>query len=75
MAGTEATLYEVRKGAAWITLNRPKNRKALSSILVSELYDHLMAANEDEAVRSIVIRGTGAAFCAGDDLISTRGQT
>ena len=74
-AGTEATLYEVRKGAAWITLNRPKNRNALSSILVSELYDHLMAANEDEAVRSIVITGTGPAFCAGADLKSPPGQT
>ncbi|MCH8256525.1 MAG: enoyl-CoA hydratase/isomerase family protein [Proteobacteria bacterium] len=75
MAGTEATLYEVRKGAAWITLNRPKNRNALSSVLVSELYDHLMAANEDETVRSIVITGTGPAFCAGADLKSPPGQT
>ena len=75
MAGTEATLYEVRKGAAWITLNRPKNRNALSSVLVSELYDHLIAANEDETVRSIVITGTGPAFCAGADLKSPPGQT
>ena len=42
---TEATLYEIEQGAAWITLNRPENRNALSSILVTELYDHLMAAN------------------------------
>jgi methylglutaconyl-CoA hydratase len=75
MAGTEATLYEIKKGAAWITLNRPDNRNALSSILVSELYNHLLAANADDAVRSIVITGNGTAFCAGADLKSPPGQT
>ena len=47
MAELEATIYEVKNGAAWITLNRPQNRNALSAVLVSELYDHLLAANED----------------------------
>jgi len=75
MAGTQATLYEVRTGAAWITLNRPKNRNALSSILVNELYEHLVAANADPAVRCIVITGNGPAFCAGADLKSPPGQT
>ena len=74
MAGQEATLYEVRRGAAWITLNRPEARNALSATLVNELYDHLIAANQDEAVRSIVITGNGPAFCAGADLKSPPGQ-
>jgi methylglutaconyl-CoA hydratase len=74
VATTEATLYEIKQGAAWITLNRPDNRNALSSILVTELYDHLMAANADHSVRSIVITGNGPAFCAGADLKSPPGQ-
>ena len=74
MAGTQATLYEIRTGAAWITLNRPKNRNALSSVLVNELYEHLIAANADSAVRCIVITGNGSAFCAGADLKSPPGQ-
>lgn len=74
MPTTEATLYDIKNGAAWITLNRPENRNALSSILVSELYEHLLAANEDSDVRSIVITGTGPAFCAGADLKSPPGQ-
>lgn len=74
MAGTQATLYETRKGAAWITLNRPANRNALSAPLVNELYDHLLVANDDAAVRSIVITGTGPAFCAGADLKEPPGQ-
>lgn len=74
MSNTEATLYEIRNGAAWITLNRPQNRNALSAVLVAELYDHLQAANEDSNVRSIVITGTDPAFCAGADLKSPPGQ-
>jgi len=70
----EATLYEVRQGAAWITLNRPKARNALSSVLVSELYDHLQAANDSPDVRCIVITGADPAFCAGADLKAPPGQ-
>lgn len=75
VTGTQATLYEVRKGAAWITLNRPENRNALSSILVNELYAHLGNANQDPEVRTIVITGNGPAFCAGADLKSPPGQS
>lgn len=31
-----ATRLETRQGAAWITLNRPENRNALSAALVNE---------------------------------------
>ena len=75
MAQLEATLYEIRNGAAWITLNRPQNRNALSAVLVSELYDHLLAANEDPAARAIVVTGTDPAFCAGADLKSPPGAS
>ena len=46
-----ATEYEVVQGAAWIRLNRPDNRNALSTELVIELYQHLRAAEQDEQVR------------------------
>jgi methylglutaconyl-CoA hydratase len=62
------TRYEIRDGAAWITLDSPENRNALSAPLVSELGAHLRAALEDPAVRSIVLTGNGPAFCAGADL-------
>ncbi len=74
MAGQEATLYDIKNGAAWITLNRPENRNALSAILVNELYAHLIASNENPEVRAIVITGSGPAFCAGADLKSPPGQ-
>ena len=75
MTATEATLYEIKGSAAWITLNRPDNRNALSAVLVSEVYDHLRAAIEAPQVRSIVITGAGPAFCAGADLKNPPGST
>ena len=71
---SQAALYAQRGGAAWITLNRPDNRNALSSALVSQLYAHLNRANDDDSVRCIVITANGSAFCAGADLKSPPGQ-
>jgi methylglutaconyl-CoA hydratase len=68
MPTTEATLYAIEDGAAWITLNRPENRNALSEILVTELHGHLVAALADRDVRCVVVTGNGPAFCAGADL-------
>jgi methylglutaconyl-CoA hydratase len=69
-ADLEATRYELRGAAAWITLDRPASRNALSSALVAELKAHLTAALADTAVRAIVLTGEGSAFCAGADLKS-----
>ena len=74
MVETTATLYEVKDGAAWITLNRPENRNALSAVLVNELYYHLGVAEEDDAARCIVLTGNGPAFCAGADLKAKAGS-
>jgi methylglutaconyl-CoA hydratase len=64
----EATLYDVRGEAAWITLNRPEKRNALGDEVVGGLLAHLRMAIADAAVRTIVITGAGSAFCAGADL-------
>jgi len=68
MASSEATTYELRDGAAWITLDSPATRNALSAQLITELLGHLRDAMADDAVRSIVVTGNGKAFCAGADL-------
>ena len=74
MGGNEATLYNVTGGAAWITLNRPERRNALSNVLVTELYDHLAAANAEDDVRAIIITGKPPAFCSGADLKNPPGK-
>jgi methylglutaconyl-CoA hydratase len=68
MASQDVTKYERRGRAAWITLDAPQSRNALSAPLVQELGAHLEAAIDDPAVRAIVVTGNGPAFCAGADL-------
>jgi methylglutaconyl-CoA hydratase len=74
MTTPSTTLYELREGAAWITLNRPEQRNALSAALVNALYDDLARALADDAARCIVLTGAGVGFCAGADLKSPPGQ-
>jgi methylglutaconyl-CoA hydratase len=67
-------LYEKRGRAAWITLNAPQSRNALSGPIIEGLDAHLRQAIADGGVRAIVLTGTGPAFCAGADLKSGGGQ-
>ena len=53
-----------------LTLNRPEKRNALNDDLIVELKDALRAADADESVRAIIIRGAGKDFCSGADLSS-----
>jgi len=69
----DEVLYEKRGRAAWITLNAPQSRNALSGAIISGLAGHLRAATADDAVRAIVLTGNGPAFCAGADLKSGGG--
>ena len=51
-----------------MTMNRPGSLNALNGELIEGLSDALRAANEDDAVRVVILRGAGRAFCAGYDL-------
>ena len=68
MTESMRTRYELRGRAAWITLDSPQNRNALSAQLIGELTAHVRAALEDAEVRVLVVTGSGPAFCAGADL-------
>ncbi|RLV50923.1 enoyl-CoA hydratase/isomerase family protein [Nocardioides mangrovicus] len=62
-------LYEVRDGAAWITINRPEARNALNTAVREGLKDAFERAEADPAVSVVVLTGAGdKAFCAGGDL-------
>ena len=65
---SSATQYDLRGSAAWITLNSPATRNALSEAIITDLAAHLHTATNDPAVRAIVLTGSGPAFCAGADL-------
>src|SRR4026208_709415 len=66
--GYETVLYEVKEGVVRITLNRPEAYNALNLTLGRELFQAALEADEDRAVRCIVITGAGKAFCAGGDV-------
>jgi 2-(1,2-epoxy-1,2-dihydrophenyl)acetyl-CoA isomerase len=66
--GYEAIRYEVRDAVATIALNRPEAYNALNLMLGRELFHAALEADEDRAVRCIVVTGTGKAFCAGGDV-------
>ncbi len=60
--------FGVAGGIATLTLNRPDKRNALSHEMLGRMLEHLEAAQRDETVRVLLLRATGAAFCAGVDL-------
>jgi enoyl-CoA hydratase/carnithine racemase len=54
--------------AVVVTMNRPEQRNALSTALMTELTDTLEAQSARPECRVIVLRGAGPAFSAGHDL-------
>ena len=64
----EAVNYEASDGIARITLNRPERLNAINGQLVADLRAAVIAANEDNGVRVMILSGAGRAFCAGYDL-------
>jgi enoyl-CoA hydratase/carnithine racemase len=64
----ETVLYDVSDAVATVTLNRPERLNAWTARLGAELGDALATADEDDAVRAVVVTGAGRAFCAGADL-------
>ena len=62
-------LYEAREGIAYLTINREKQRNALSALAIDQLLEYLDQAEADNAVRAVQITGAGEkAFCTGADL-------
>ena len=61
-------------GVAWLTLNRPAARNALSMALMQALDAELAAIAADRSVHVVVIGGAGPAFCSGHDLREMRAQ-
>jgi len=62
-------IYETRDQAAWLTINRPDKRNAISPEAMTLFAQALDRAEEDPLVRVVVVTGAGdKAFCAGADL-------
>jgi enoyl-CoA hydratase/carnithine racemase len=72
--GHNEVLYGIEDGnIALITLNAPERMNTISGPMLNELTRLLIQANEDRAVRCVILTGVGRAFCAGLDLRRERG--
>jgi enoyl-CoA hydratase/carnithine racemase len=61
--------YEVENGVAWLTIDRPEARNALSAAVRAGLWDGVRRFDDDDAAAVLVLTGAGdKAFGAGGDL-------
>ena len=68
LASLEDVRYEVERGLAWITINRPERFNAFRGRTVDELIRCFKAAWADSSVGVVALTGAGdKAFCAGGD--------
>ena len=68
-APPEVVRYELRNGVAWLTIDRPEARNALSKAVREGLFAGVRRFNADDEAKVLVLTGAGdRAFCAGGDL-------
>jgi methylglutaconyl-CoA hydratase len=68
MAEFQHVLIEAGERIARITLNRPEKANALNYVVVQELKTALVAADNDDSVKVVILKAAGPTFCAGLDL-------
>lgn len=73
LKSTETIMFDVEGGIARITLNRPEKRNAMSGLLLRELHDAFLEADDRRDVNVILLSANGKDFCAGYDLTDSYG--
>ncbi len=61
-------LMEINEQVARISLNRPEKLNAFNRSMALELQEQLLACDENDSVRAVLLTGCGRAFCSGQDL-------
>ena len=61
-------IYEEIDNIAYLTLNRPEAQNALSTELLSRLFEELIKIDKNKYIKVVVISSSGRNFCSGHDL-------
>jgi 2-(1,2-epoxy-1,2-dihydrophenyl)acetyl-CoA isomerase len=72
---TAGLTAEVEGTQLTLTLDRPAQRNALDDASMAALIANLEAAATDDALRVILLRGAGADFCSGFDIVERNAGT
>ena len=70
----ENILYDKSDGIATVTLHRPDKLNAYTLEMGEEVVQAFRDAREDDAVRAVILTGSGRGFCAGVDLDQLKAQ-
>lgn len=65
---SEQILFEIDKGVARVTLNRPEARNAINADMIARFVDFLGELENRSDIRVILISGSGKHFMAGGDV-------
>lgn len=59
---------DVEGAVGWIRFNRPEKMNAIGAITRQQLSEAIKQAERDDAIRVVVLTGSGRAFCSGADV-------
>jgi len=55
-------------GVGWIRFNRPDKMNAIGAVTRTQLGEAIKQAERDDAIRVVILTGSGRAFCSGADV-------
>ncbi|MEX2617423.1 MAG: enoyl-CoA hydratase-related protein [Alphaproteobacteria bacterium] len=67
MTAYQHLIYEKAESRLTITLNRPERINALNEALTREFETAMLAAEDDDDIKVVVLKGAGRGFCSGHD--------
>ena len=67
---TDFTMFEfkVTDGVAVVTFNRPDKMNTFTPVVMREMIQLFDVTDADDAIRAVIVTGSGRAFCAGAEL-------
>jgi enoyl-CoA hydratase/carnithine racemase len=67
--------FEIDKGVAVVTFNRPEKMNTFNPLVMTEMIRLFDVTDADDSISAVVITGSGKAFCAGAELGVAGGDT